>query len=366
MIVLIPAYEPDHKLVDLVISIRTAHARQLILLVDDGSGPDYADVFDTCRALGCEVLTHLFNRGKGAALRTGFAHIASVFPGQDVVCADCDGQHTTTDIDKVATVLHEHRTGVVLGSRQFAGDVPTKSRFGNSMTRMVFGMLTGLRLQDTQTGLRGYPGWLLGWLGGIDGDRFEYELEVLLAAKREGLEIWEVPIETIYIAGNESSHFDPIRDSVRVYMPLLRFGLSSIGAFALDTVLFFAFMAVTGNLAVSVVAARTISASVNFVTNRRFVFGSSGDRASSARSYASLVVGLMGANYALMRLLTGPASLPLALAKVLTEVTLFAISYQVQKRLVFRRERSHHVVDGPTASAITTIRPINDLQEVAS
>ena len=205
MIILIPAYEPDEKLVDLVTSLRCSG--QTIVVVDDGSGTEYRPVFHRARSLGCDVIGHLPNRGKGDALKRGFRHIAAVYPGQDVVCADCDGQHTLPDIARVADAVGEHRAGIVLGSRQFAGDVPLRSRFGNDVTRMVFRVATGRRLQDTQTGLRGYPAWMLGWLQTIEGERFEYELEVLLAARRAGVELHEVSIATIYLEENASSHF---------------------------------------------------------------------------------------------------------------------------------------------------------------
>ena len=236
MIVLIPAYEPDLRLADLVRTIRTTHPDQQILVVDDGSGPAYGSVFDAAAAAGAEVIGHPVNRGKGYALRSGFAHIERHHPGEDVVCADCDGQHALTDVLNVAEVVRRDRgsgVGIVLGVRAFVGDVPLKSRFGNALTRHVLRILTGLDLTDTQTGLRGYPAEVLPWLGTIGGDRFEYELETLLAAQRHGIDVREVPIETIYLDGNASSHFRPVRDSVRVYRPFLRFVSSSLLAASL-------------------------------------------------------------------------------------------------------------------------------------
>lgn len=335
MIILIPAYEPDRRLVDLVAAIAAADPDQQILVVDDGSGTSYDDVFRATRAAGAEVIRHAPNRGKGYALKAGFAHIAEHHPGHDVVCADCDGQHTLTDIRRVATALATHDK-VVLGARQFVGDVPARSRFGNTVTRVVFDVATGHRLQDTQTGLRGYPSWMLEWLQRIGGERFEYELDVLLAAQREGFGFHEVPIETIYLDDNESSHFRTVRDSVRVYVPVVKFCLSSLAAFAIDAILFFALMAITGNLAISVVAARVVSATVNFSVNRTVVFASSRRPRDAAVRYASLVAAVMAANYLLLRLLTQTLTLPLVPAKFATELTLFVISYQVQRRLVFR------------------------------
>ena len=230
MIVLIPAYEPDEQLVELVRSIRAVRSSQQIVVVDDGSGSGYREVFRACCDVGCELVTHAVNRGKGAALKTGFAHVVQGHPDHDVVCADCDGQHTTTDIFRVADEVAGHHDTIVLGARSLGHDVPWRSRFGNAVTRVVFRRVTGIRIHDTQTGLRGYPASTLVWLQSVKGERFEYELETLLQARRAGFLCHEVPIETVYVVGNHSSHFRPVVDSIRVYAPFFRFATSSLAA----------------------------------------------------------------------------------------------------------------------------------------
>lgn len=307
-----------------------------VVVVDDGSGPAFRGIFQACAAAGCDVIGHPTNRGKGYALKRGFAYVADRYPGRDVVCADCDGQHTLADITRVAEAVGEHRDGIVLGARAFVGDVPARSRFGNDLTRLVFRLSTGRRLQDTQTGLRGYPASMLPWLQTITGDRFEYELDVLLAAHRVGYAFHEVDIETVYLDDNASSHFDPIRDSIRVYIPFVKFSLSSLGAFVIDIVFFLVLMALTANLVTAVVVARTVSATVNYLANRRLVFtGCRRSHRSTALCYGSLVVAIAGANYALLHLLTEVGSVPLTVAKLATELTLFLLSYRLQQRVVF-------------------------------
>ena len=134
MIILIPAYEPDTKLVDLLAAIREEVPSQQVVVIDDGSGPAYQPIFDKAFALGCAVLYHRRNLGKGAALKTGFAYIAHRWPGDDVVCADCDGQHRLGDIHRVAAALEAGRAPIVLGARAFDAQVPLRSRFGNAAT----------------------------------------------------------------------------------------------------------------------------------------------------------------------------------------------------------------------------------------
>ena len=222
MILLAAVYQPGPKL-PLFLSelLDAAPAGTEIVLVDDGSSPDSAATLDESTALGCTVLRQGTNRGKGVALKAGLRHVIDEFPGRAVVCADPDGQHHIKDILTVAEHLGDER--IVLGVRQFGGaDVPWRSRFGNRLTRDLFHAATGRDLQDTQTGLRGFPAALLPWLAEVPGERFEYEMNVLIEAARRGVPIDEVPITTIYEDGNSSSHFGAVSDSVRIYAPLLR------------------------------------------------------------------------------------------------------------------------------------------------
>jgi putative flippase GtrA len=334
MIVLIPAFEPTRTLLDLLSDLTREAPELSVIVVDDGSGPLYAPLFSDATRLGADVIGYADNRGKGAALKHGFAHIARHYPGQDVVCADSDGQHAVVDILRVGRAV---RPGaMVLGARAFVGRVPARSRIGNLVTRWAFRAASGVDVSDTQTGLRGYPAAALPWLCGVAGDRFEYELNLLLQARAAAWTIDEVPIATIYLADNASSHFRPLVDSVRIYLPLLAFSASSLVAFGVDFVALLVLNTLTGNLLAAVVGARGLSSAVNFVTNRRMVFASQRPLPATLVRYYLLVSVLLLANYGLLAWLTG-LGVALALAKVLVEVTLFLASYQVQRSFVFGR-----------------------------
>jgi glycosyltransferase involved in cell wall biosynthesis len=228
MIVLVPVYKPGDPLLGFVTEVRAAAPDAQVVVVDDGSGPAATAVLDRAAGLGCTVLSHPANRGKGVALKTGLRHIAAAHPGQDVVCADADGQHGVPDV--LAVAAHVRETGhMVLGVRHFTGeDVPLRSRFGNTVTQVLFRAATGRGVQDTQTGLRAYPADLVGWLASVPGERFEYEMNVLLAATRAGHPIDEVVITTTYLEDNASSHFGALTDSARIYWPLLRHAATSL------------------------------------------------------------------------------------------------------------------------------------------
>lgn len=212
--ILIPAYEPDDKLVRLVEALRPLGAH--LVVVDDGSvRPEARAAFAAVRERVDALLVHGVNRGKGAALRTGFAWIRDHLPEAEVVVtADADGQHTPTDIRRVAEAAFGHPQGLVLGVRQFSGHVPLRSRFGNAWSRMFFRLLTGLSVRDTQTGLRAVPRALLGRMLALPGDRYEYEMRMLVDARRHVAKPLQVTIETVYLDGNRSSHFQPLRDTI--------------------------------------------------------------------------------------------------------------------------------------------------------
>lgn len=266
MLVLVPAYEPDLRLVELVRQLVDAAPHATVLVVDDGSGDAYAPVFEVTRQVGAVVLRFAVNRGKGAALKAGFGWAMEHRPGEPVVCADCDGQHRVSDILWVAAAVSP--ATMVLGGRRFTGGVPARSRAGNGVSRLAFRALTGIAVHDTQTGLRAYPADLLPWLCDVPGDRFEYEFNMLLAARRAGVRIHEVEIETVYLDANASSHFRPVLDSLRVFAPVLRFAASSLAAASIDFAAVLALHAATGNLLAAVVAARVTSAAVNFRLNQ--------------------------------------------------------------------------------------------------
>lgn len=338
MFVLIPSYQPDVRLVGIVSEIRDALPAANILVVDDGSGLSYASFFSAAERLGATILTHPVNRGKGEALKLGFEYIRRAYPHQAVVTADSDGQHRIHDIARVAEALWEsERPTLILGGRGFTGAVPLRSRFGNAVSRTVFRFTTGLTVQDTQTGLRGYPAQLLEWACNVPGERFEYELSVLLEAAQAQIPVREITIDTVYLEHNESSHFRPVADSLRVLRSFLSFGAVSLLSFVLDFVALLSLNAITGNLLISVLGARLFSGSVNFALNRHLVFGAEDGRTwKQALGYISLALALVAGSYGSLALLTH-LGMPLAVAKVLSEIVLYLVSYTVQRRFVFRQ-----------------------------
>lgn len=346
MHLLIPAYEPDHRLVELVRDLSDRHVAAGILVVDDGSGPAFTEIFDAVVALGARVLRHRRNTGKAEALRSGFAWVQRRAPHHDVICADSDGQHRPDDILAVAAhlaALPDNDT-MVLGVRRFVGDVPLRSRVGNRTTSALVAMSGAGRISDTQTGLRGYPAAMLPWLLSVPGERFAWELAVLLAAPRAGLRIEEVEIATVYLDQNASSHFRPVVDSLKVLWPLVKFASSSLLAFAVDVALLMLLVALGLPLLPAVVGARVVSAGLNFLVNRHLVFSADrGPRRQQLLRYTALAVILVGLSYAGLALFTA-VGVALGLAKVVTDLGLWLLSFRLQQSVVFAGHRPTAVV----------------------
>jgi glycosyltransferase involved in cell wall biosynthesis len=216
VVVIIPAYNAGPALTQLVGELGEVGFGALVI-VDDGSAAEHQRWFARVEP-HAHLLRHERNLGKGRALKTGFAFVEKMFPDvKVVVTADADGQHRPLDIARVAAAALNHPGEIVLGSRLLEGDVPWRSRLGNKLTREIVAAVAGIRLKDTQTGLRAFPRGLLPMLRRVEGDRYEYEISVLLQLSAALGRPREVPIETVYVGGNRGSHFKPVRDSVRIY-----------------------------------------------------------------------------------------------------------------------------------------------------
>lgn len=338
---IIPAYKPGREMLELLEQFR-GNGDFCPVVVDDGSGAEFSGIFADVPDFAV-LLRHEVNRGKGAALKTAIAHVLAHMPDCDLaLTADADGQHRCEDILRVNAAAQARPGALVLGSRRFEGAVPLRSRLGNGITRQVFAVASGKKVYDTQTGLRAFGRAAMERFLKVPGDRYEYEINMLLDAAQSGMDIYEETIETVYLNDNASSHFNPFRDSLKIYLCIFKFCVSSLLAAVLDYALVLLISGLTrgmgaeASLAISVVGARLMSASVNFCVNRRMVFRGNETLGKAIAKYALLALGVLAANYLLMRLLTILLHWPIAIAKLVVEVLLFAVSFMVQGRFVYR------------------------------
>lgn len=266
-----------------------------------------------------------------------------LWDGNVIGVMDCDGQHLPEDMMKLFTFAATHRKTMVLGVREVGKDMPLKSRLGNQITRTVFRLLSGVKVTDTQTGLRAFSSELLDQLISVEGERYEYEMNVLMVLAKAGIPIEEVPIHTIYRDKNNSgSHFRAVQDSIRIYKDIFKFMLSSFSSFILDYVLFSLFMIFLPHtvalVLVANIAARMISAFYNYCMNCRFVFHTR-KKASTALEYFELAAFILFMNNVILEILVQFLGLSVYPAKLITECVLFLLSWMIQNRVIFRKER---------------------------
>ncbi len=345
--VIIPVYEPDHKLIRLLTALKEANIEQIVL-VDDGSGSKFQELFTKAKEISsCEILVHSVNMGKGRALKTAMNYCLQAYPEAiGCVTADSDGQHTPADILSCMQMLEHHPHSLILGCRDFKRqDVPARSAFGNRFTCKVFRYLVGLTISDTQTGLRGISAEYMKRLLTVDGERFEFETNMLIETKNAEIEIKEYPIQTIYIEENKTSHFRTIRDSARIYMVFGKFLFSALSSSVVDLLFFSLFCSLfRGNefggfshIVLATFFARVISAGYNFMMNYKMVFRSKDSIRSAGLKYLALAAVQMSCSAFLVNGLYNLLGFQELFIKIPVDGFLFFISFFIQREFVYRK-----------------------------
>ncbi len=361
--VVLPSLDPDEKLIAFVDGL-LEYGFSDIILVNDGSKQENLHYFTDLAAQHPEIhlLHHEVNKGKGAALKNAFRWFLENRPeGCGVVTVDGDNQHHPADTR--ACCEHMLKTGhAVLGCRDFnQADVPARSSFGNKTTSLIFKIFVGMTISDTQTGLRALPRTVLQQLVDVYGDRFEYETNMLLAFKTNGIAFDEVKIRTVYIEENKSSHFRVIHDSWRIYKLILahffRYAASSVACFVVDSSMVFLLTKVLGSIltdpllsGISTVGARAVSSMINFFMNKKLVFQSNVSTGKAMIRYYALAIPQMIVQwlinqglYSLLGITEQQAGMRTAI-HILVMCILFIISFTIQQRWVFAPQKSNEEV----------------------
>ncbi len=222
--VLIPAYNPDEKLIKLIEGLKAKLPKSPIVIINDGSSSDkiFTKLREVCPPPDA-ILTHSTNRGKGEALKSGVKYIIKNYKScTGIITADCDLQHSVNDIIKIASALSDSPDKIYLGSRNFNKmNIPFRSYIGNKAISLLFQILYKIKINDTQTGLRGIPTEYTNLFCDIKNSDFSFETLMLIKAKKSNIQITEIPINTIYLENNKNSHFKPIYDSYKICKSLL-------------------------------------------------------------------------------------------------------------------------------------------------
>lgn len=355
LVIVLPSLDPDAKFGGVVSGLVKSGFRNIVI-VDDGSSAEYQKQFALAEGYPqCTVLHHGVNRGKGRALKTAFSHVLEHFPeSAGVITIDGDGQHLLKDIIACGNKMLEEDQ-VVLGCRNFdLPGIPPRSVAGNKFTSRAFRLIFGIRLSDTQTGLRAIPAEHLPEFCAISGERFEYETNMLLQMKRSGIDFCEQPIETVYDPEDYSSHYDPVKDSWKVGKIMLRFFLSGSGAkyaassllsFAADKLLYFLLVGAFGiaKEAAFHLLATFLSSVLNFHLNKYWVFQKRGEYGKDLLAYYCICIprtllSTVFTSFVVVHLQAATPALA-TLVNITVDIALFIATYYVQKKWVFNKTK---------------------------
>lgn len=349
--IVLPSLDPDKKFTAVVEGLLTSGFEHIVI-VDDGSSAGNKTFFEAAAAHEqCHVLTHPVNRGKGAALKTAFHYVLENLPAvKGVITIDGDGQHLLPDIIACGEKMLALGDKVILGCRDFdQPGVPPRSVAGNKTTSRLFRLCYGIKLSDTQTGLRAIPRQYLERFCGIEGERFEYETNMLLQMKRMGIDFAEQPIETVYDPEDYGSHYNAVKDSWRIFKVMFKFLVSSLGSLLVDMGLFYLvmrfFASRLGPYAelVATAVARACSSFFNFNANNKVVFNNEGSYRRALLRYYCLCIPQMLVSAGLVtlinHLLGNTAPFIATLIKMVVDTVLFFVSYTIQREWVFAAKK---------------------------
>lgn len=352
VVVIIPSLNPDEKLIQVVEGAINEGFKHLVL-VNDGSDEAHMGPFnEASKHPEVTILTHEVNKGKGRGLKTAFSYIyENLKDAEGVITVDGDNQHTPHDMANCSRRLLEEKDKMILGCRDFdAPDVPAKSKAGNKFTRFIFKALAGMSITDTQTGLRAFPMSFLPILIETKGERFEYETEMFFSLDRHNLKWVEETIDTVYIEENKSSHYHPVKDSIKIgkiiFGNIFRYILSAISSFAIDyglfnliNVMLATSMDKEARILIATFGARVISSFYNYNVNRKAVFKSETKMSKSIKRYYILCVCQTAISYVAVYLLStlcGAGTGLEAVLKLIVDILLFLFSFRIQQAWVYR------------------------------
>ncbi len=364
--IVIPALNPEEELIHYVDEL-LLNSDANIVVVDDGSDKNSLYTLGAISLRDrCIVLKHDENRGKGAALKTAIKHIKdNMQQMQGIVTADADGQHSVNDVLRMIDKLNQEQDDLILGVREFDDNTPKRSLMGNRISSKTLGLLYGINLEDTQTGLRAISRKHFDWLLSLKGDRYEYEMNMLIYSKNIALNISTIPIQTLYFNDNSGSHFNTVKDGIKVYSRMLvgllsyikNSGICAVVDISLFTILFYltqSFFTATAATAVAAVVARVISSVIDFKLNRN-TFASKAITGKKAYiKYYTLWLVQIVVSTTLVNMINIYFGALQPIIKPLIDLTIAIVSYKVQLHWVFKAEKNQPCFNDAVFDIINT------------
>lgn len=333
-IALVPAYEPDNNLPRVVKELQENNFD--VVVVNDGSSLDYKEFFDACNT---KKISYPTNRGKGYALKKGYEYIKENYNNYIVVTIDSDGQHKVEDAKNLCEYVKNNMDTLVIGKRLRKDNVPLRSMIGNTITKFVFNLATGLDIYDTQSGLRAFSNKLIDYMLEIEGERFEYEMNVLLNLNQKNIKHKEIEIQTIYIDNNKKSHFKTISDSFKIYGKIAEFKVKPLVSFFMDLVIFAALIIATNKIITSNLISKTISLALYYIINIKEIFKEKPKLKNILFQLLTIIIYIIVSTFLIIIL---SKIINKYTSKVIIELLLFIIIQKIKNKLIIKTNKTNN------------------------
>jgi len=338
LVILIPAFNPNQNILDLVMGLSKFNWKEIII-VNDGSVKESHSFFDNLNKIeNVHIINHQINQGKGAALKTGIDYVNNTFTNIDgLITVDSDGQHLVEDIVKIGLEVKNRKNDIIFGVRSFDQNIPFRSKFGNKITQYLLYIFNGISLEDTQTGLRYLPISIFNEFLKLPGNKYEFELECIFTIKKLGYNITQIQIRTVYINDNKDSHFRPLIDSSRIYLVFAKFSFTSLLCFGIDMTIFALLLSYLDSILYATFFARVISGIFNFYLNRNYVFqvNKKNNLFKESISYIILWLILLILSGIIVTIAEGSPAYIIIPFKIIVDLILFLLAFYIQKNIIF-------------------------------
>ena len=355
-VIVIPALNPPSSFVSYAEALRREGFSRIVV-VNDGSRTDKLPVFFKLKRLGVTVVDHPHNRGQGAALRTGFQYYLDHFQGQSdgVITLNADRQIPPSDVVRIASSLHNEQAmgsfALVVGTRNLEGKNVTDYDYNmGGVMKLLYHMLMGVRLNDPLSGVFGIPDMRVRQCLEVGSDGYAYATSMTMSFEKIGF--LQVPVSYANYEEGVEPAFRKIPDTIRILYTIFKkfivYSITSVGASILDVIMFGIFHSITfrGNpmaIIYSTICARVISASVNYLLTKHFVFHFKSDSAQETTKSAGAFFVLTAMQcicsaliVSAMKMLLGGSAVGI---KVIVDTTLFFVSYKIQHKYIFKDDR---------------------------
>lgn len=360
-VIVIPAYNPPASFAGYISELKKA-GFQDIIVVNDGSRTDKLPVFYKVERAGALVLTHEENKGIGASLRTAMTYYQEHFSGQTdgIITLNSDRLTSVADVQKMAESLHNEQEmgsyAIVVGSRDFGSHLVTDYDYRmNVLMKLIYHMLMGVRLGDPMSGIFGIPDLRVQHCLDVPSERYSYETAMLMSFEKIGF--LQVPVHYVsFEKGYEKARRpgDTFGIILTVVKKFILYSITSLMASIVDIIMFGIFTGVTFRgqmfaILYATVCARLISASVNYLLTKHFVFHFKSDKAQQSAKSAGEFMALSAVQCLLSALIVSVLKGVLGGSavgfKVITDVVLFFLSYKIQHKYIFKDDKKNEGKD---------------------